>query len=349
MFAEVSAPITKQLELQAALRYERYQVSGGATSPKLGLRYVPTRELLLRASVGAGFRAPSLSDLYRPVTQGTSATLVDPVCLASDPNNTVTDCSDIWTTLNYSNAKLKPEKSRQFSLGVVFEPVRDLSVSVDYWNIQKSDLISTLGVDVILGNLDKYGNLVNRDSDDVIDSIDLVKQNRGKQKISGLDINLALNRIASPVGTLGLRLNGTLTLQSKQQTGDGDPYVSNLGRFINDGVVQRWRHSLAVDWEQGPFGATLSNSHLSGYKDQFIIGKADTQRARLFAVEPERPLGGDARAEAARQRQQPVRQGAAVLAAGLVLPVGLRPELHRPARPQRAVQPELHLPVNPRA
>ena len=275
LFGEVSAPISKQLELTGALRYERYQVSGGAFSPKLGLRYTPSRALLLRASLGAGFRAPSMSDLYRPLTEGSSATLVDPACLAADPDNTVTDCSDIWITNNYSNSKLKPEKSRQFSLGMVFEPVRDLSVSVDYWNVQKSDLISTLGVDVILGNLAKYGNLVNRDSDGVIDSIDLVKQNRGKQKISGLDINLALNRIASPVGTLGLRLNGTLTLQSKQQTGDGDPYVSNLGRFINDGVVQRWRHSLAVDWEQGPFGATLSNSHLSGYKDQFIIGKPD--------------------------------------------------------------------------
>jgi len=274
-FGELVAPVTKELELQAALRYERYQVSGGALSPKLGVRYVPARELLLRASVGKGFRAPSMSDLYRPVTEGTAATLVDPVCLAADPENTPTDCSDTWKTLNYSNAKLKPEKSRQFSAGAVFEPRRGVSLNVDYWNIEKTNLISTLGVDVILDNLAKYGSVVHRDDDGDIDWIDLIKENRGKQKISGLDLGVSLTGLKTALGEFGLRLNGTLTLKSKQQTGDGDPFVSNLGRFINDGVVQRWRHTVSVDWEQGPFSATVSNSFLSGYDDQHVIGKAD--------------------------------------------------------------------------
>lgn len=290
VFGEISAPVTKQLELQAAMRYEHYQVSGGALSPKIGLKYVPSPELLLRASIGRGFRAPNLSDLYRPVTTGNGALLVDPVCMAQDPSNTVTDCSDIWTTLNYSNPKLKPEKSRQFSLGAVFEPQRGVSFNLDYWNIQKSNLISTLGVDVILSDLNKYGSLVHRNwdqnlppycasdfdpEDSTICAIDLIKANRGKQKISGLDLGIALSQIKTGIGQFGLRLNGTLTLQSKQQTGDGDPYVSNLGRFINDGVVQRWRHTLSVDWELGRFSATLSNSYLSSYKDQQVVGKVD--------------------------------------------------------------------------
>ena len=275
VFAELSAPITKQLELQAAVRYERYQVTGSATSPKLGLKYVPMKALLLRASVGAGFRAPSLSDLYRPVNQGTAATLVDPVCLAADPSNTVTDCSDTWKTLTFSNAKLKPERSRQFSLGAVLEPQRGLTVNVDYWNIKKTDLISTIGVDSILANLDKYGSLVVRDEDGNIDHIDLVKENRGGQKVTGLDLGIALSDIKSGFGTFGLRLNGTLTLSSKQQTGNDDPYISNPGHFINDGVVQRGRHTVSADWELGSFGATLSNSYLAGYTDQTVIGKVD--------------------------------------------------------------------------
>ncbi|MBT9491777.1 MAG: TonB-dependent receptor [Paucibacter sp.] len=274
-FAEVSAPITKELELQAALRYERYQVSGNASSPKLGLKYVPMKELLLRASAGAGFRAPSLSDLYRPVTQGSSATLVDPVCMAADPDNTVTDCSDLWTTLNYSNAKLKPEKSKQFSLGALLEARPGMTFSLDYWNIEKRDLISALGVDSILANLDKYGSLVSRDEDGVIDHIDLIKENRGKQKISGVDLGVTLSDLKSGFGTWGLRLNGTWTLNSEQQTGDGDPFYSNLGHFVNDGVVQRWRHTASLDWSQGAWGATLTNSYLSGYTDQSIVGKVD--------------------------------------------------------------------------
>ena len=275
LFGEVSAPLTRQLEVTGAMRYEKYQVSGGALSPKLGLKFVPMSELLVRASVGKGFRAPSMTDLYRPVTEGSSATLVDPVCMQLDPTATPTDCSDIWTTLNYSNPKLKPEKSRQFSLGGVFEPSRGMSFSVDYWNIQKSDVISTLGVDVILANLGKYGSLVHRDEDQVIEAIDLIKQNRGKQKISGIDLGVAFKKIKSPIGELGVSINGTLTLQSKLQAGDGDPFVSNLGRFVNDGVVQRWRHTLALDWSQGAYSASLSNNYLSGYGDQIIVGKPD--------------------------------------------------------------------------
>ncbi|MFG6439255.1 TonB-dependent receptor [Roseateles sp. LKC17W] len=290
-FAEISAPVTKQLELQAALRYERYQVSGGAASPKLGLKYVPSPELLLRASVGKGFRAPSLTDLYRPLKQGKSATVTDPLCLADDPDNTVTDCADLWTTLHYSNPKLKPEKSNQFSAGVVFEPSRGVTLNADYWYIQKSNLISTLGVDVILSNPTKYGALVHRyydttnlpadcvedyDPDDYgICAIDLVKENRGKQRISGLDLGVSLSGLKTGFGEFGLKLNGTLTLKSQQQTGDGDPFISNLGRFVNDGVVQRWRHTVSVDWAHGPFSATVSNNFLSGYDDHHIIGKPD--------------------------------------------------------------------------
>lgn len=275
VFAEISAPLTKQLELQAAMRYEHYTVSGGAFSPKLGLRYQPSSMLLLRASAGRGFRAPSLSDLYRPVSTGTAATLVDPVCMGLDPENTVTDCSDTWTTYNYSYDKLKPEKSRQFSLGAVFEPHRGMTLNLDYWNIEKSNLISTLGVDVILSDVTKYSGLVIRDEDQAIDHIDLIKRNRGKQRISGLDVGVSVSPMRTALGSLGLRLNGTLTLRSQQQTGDGDPFVSNLGRFLNDGVVQRWRHTVSVDWEQGPFSATLSNSYLSGYRDQEVVGKAN--------------------------------------------------------------------------
>ena len=294
VFGEISAPVTKQLELQAAMRYERYQVSGGALSPKVGLKYVPMPELLLRASLGRGFRAPSMSDLYRPLTTGSAAVVVDPVCLQQDASNTVTDCSEGWGTYNYSNAKLKPEKSRQFSLGAVFEPSRGVNLNLDYWNIQKSNLISTLGVDVILADLNKYGSLVHRywdpqlpadcqadyDPDDYgICGIDLIKENRGKQKISGLDLGASLSGLKTRFGEFGLRLNGTLTLKSERQTGNGDPFISDLGRFVNDSAVQRWRHTVSADWAMGAYSLTLSNSYLSGYTDQHIVGKDDRKVA----------------------------------------------------------------------
>jgi iron complex outermembrane receptor protein len=55
---------------------------------------------------------------------------------------------------------------------------------------------------------------------------------------------------------------------SKIQNEPGDAYVSNLGRFVTDGVVQRWRHTITLDWDSGPFAASLSNTFSSGYHDQ---------------------------------------------------------------------------------
>jgi hypothetical protein len=113
---------------------------------------------------------------------------------------------------------------------------------------------------VILGNLDKYGNLVYRYSttpgpgpfggdfietcgdfldpdDDEICFIALRKENRGRQKASGINTTLEVHDVKTAYGTFGARLSGTLALVSKQQTGNDDPYVSNLGKFVTDGVV----------------------------------------------------------------------------------------------------------------
>lgn len=278
VFAELDAPVTKQLDLSLAARYEYYQATGGATSPKVGLKYMATPDLLFRASAGTGFRAPTMSDLYRPVTENESATLADPVCMAENDND-LSYCAWNWTTRSFSNPKLKPERSRQFSLGAVMAPTRNTNVSLDYWNIQKKDLISNIGADVILNNLDKYENLVHRygENEGLCDYdpgsidicyIELRKENRGRQLMSGLDLGLSVSDIQTGMGTFAARLNGTWTLKSKQQTANDTPYYSNLGQFVNDGVVQRWRHTLSVDWTVGEVTTTLTNAYLSAYEDQ---------------------------------------------------------------------------------
>jgi iron complex outermembrane receptor protein len=276
----MNAPVTKELELQLAVRHDEYDVVGASTNPKVGLRYVPYKQLLFRGSAGTGFRAPSLNDLYRPVKTGATATLPDPVCMAENGND-LGYCADNFETRSYANSKLKPERSKQFSLGVVYEPRPQLSVSLDYWNIEKRDLISSIGDDVILGNLSKYGSLVHRynqdqglagcpydPTDSSICFIELQKENRGRQRVSGLDMTMEMKPVRTSVGQFGARLLGTLALTSEKQTGFGDDFVSNLGKFVTNGVVQRWRHRLTLDWASGPVSAALTNSFYSGYTDQ---------------------------------------------------------------------------------
>jgi iron complex outermembrane receptor protein len=81
-------------------------------------------------------------------------------------------------------------------------------------------------------------------------------------------LSVELRNLRTAVGTFGAKLTGTWVLSSKRQTGDGDPYISNLGRFVTDGVVQRWRHKLSIDWEKGPYAVNVGNSYFAGYEDQ---------------------------------------------------------------------------------
>jgi iron complex outermembrane receptor protein len=267
LYGEVLLPFAKQWEAQLSARYDHYQEVGGAASPKIGLSYRPSNALLLRASAGRGFRAPTMNELHRPTVYSSTATLPDPVYCATVENN-YADCADNWDTRRYSNTELKPEKSRQFSLGAVFAAGRHVSASLDYWNIKRTDLISEIGDDIILGNLAKYGSLVYRDEDGLIDYIELRKENRGAQLARGLDLAVTVRGVDTAFGRFGGRLNGTYVLSSKIQNAPGDAFVSNLNRFVTDGVVQRWRHTVSFDWDRGPFSTSLQNTWSSGYEDQ---------------------------------------------------------------------------------
>ena len=59
-----------------------------------------------------------------------------------------------------------------------------------------------------------------------------------------------------------------LVLKHDRQFDPQEPYRTNLGVFLNDPVIQKWRHRLSFGWDSGPFGLTLVNQHSAGYTDQ---------------------------------------------------------------------------------
>lgn len=267
-YVELVAPFTKELEAQFALRYDNYSDVGSTTNPKVSLRWQPTQTLLLRGSAGTGFRAPSLSDLYRPTTYGSASSfLTDPQCVTQQ--GSIDLCTDQWPVERVSNPDLKPEESRQFSLGGVLAVGKSLSFSLDYWNITKTQVVSTLGEQIIVDNPDKYnGTYIQRDRDGFITNILLKKENQGELKTSGFDISADWKGEATAYGRFSANLSGTLVLEYDRQFGPQEPFRSNLGVFLNDQVIQKWRHRLTFGWDQGPFNLTLANQYSSGYTDQ---------------------------------------------------------------------------------
>ena len=278
-YAELSAPFTKQWEGQFAVRHDSYDGVFDAatnktspqlstTNPKIGVSFRPDNTLLARASYGTGFRAPSISEMFRPLRAGITASFVrDPV--SGEVGQLNIDRA--------SNPDLKPETSKQFSLGLVFEPSRSWDGSVDFWSIQKSDIISEIGEETIFSNPVYYNDpkIVVRFSDGFVNYINVKKENRGQLNTSGIDLALRWRGENTDIGRFGVSMAGTLITKYEFSTDPRSPLVDGLGRFRDDKAVQKWRHKLNLDWDLGALGLTLSNTYLSGYRDQNVEGLAE--------------------------------------------------------------------------
>jgi len=141
-FLEFNAALLEGLEADAAVRYDNYQGIGSTGNPKASLRWQPYSWLLLRASAGTGFRAPSLTDLYAAQARSvTSNGTRDPIrCPTFDLSNA--SCSFQFTTITGGNPHLTPEKSRTFTLGTILEPIRNLTLDLDsFWIFLKNQIV----------------------------------------------------------------------------------------------------------------------------------------------------------------------------------------------------------------
>jgi iron complex outermembrane recepter protein len=282
LFGELSLPVIKGVEVNAAVRYDKYSGTGNSTVPKIGLRWQPSNQVLVRASFGQGFRAPALADLYAPQTQGvTQAGVNDP--LRCPTTNSSNDCATQFTTIEGGNPNLKPEKSDNITFGVVFEPTRNSSIAVDVFDIKLKDVIQGgIDVPVILGDLGRFGYLVTRGPNDPaipggygpITSISQTYLNLSTLKVRGIDLDGKMRFDAGGVGKFTLRANGTYFVKFDNQDIDGN-FIGALDKAgtVNGGVIPRWKHYIALDWSRGPWNATLAQSFQKSYYD--IAGSFD--------------------------------------------------------------------------
>jgi iron complex outermembrane recepter protein len=145
-YAEVDAPVFKQLDIDAAVRYDHYNLSGGRASPKIGFKFTPLPELALRGTASQGFRAPGPGENGRSGQSFVAGSTADPIlCKTSGtitaPGNFVGQCSVAVPQLQLSNPHLKPETSTAFTLGVIVEPNKDFSATLDLYSIKINNQI----------------------------------------------------------------------------------------------------------------------------------------------------------------------------------------------------------------
>jgi len=279
-FAELLVPITKQLELTMAVRHDDYTGFGGTTNPKVSLRYAPLDQLVLRASASRGFRVPSFNQLFNGITISTYSgkDLVDPAkCAGLKVDPTKPGCEaitpDIFTG---GKPELGPEKSRQWTAGIVWSPARDITASADWWQIRKEGTIQFLALSDIVNNAALFPANFLRDASGNLLGIDDRWVNAGESITKGVDLSV---RGAARVGDgmLGVSLEGTYLLDKRSRLIASAPMgASEIGVFTRSGDLGlRWKHALTFTYSEGPWVAMLQQLWRNGYKDAVLPGVAN--------------------------------------------------------------------------
>ncbi|MCV2885347.1 TonB-dependent receptor [Aestuariibacter sp. AA17] len=128
--------LTDSFMVGAALRYEDFSDFGNTTKGKLSARWQMTDTLALRGAFSTGFKAPTIGQAtVRNVTTAFAdgGRLVDRATLP--PTNPI--------AIQKGATQLQPEESTSYSIGLVAEFDNGLFVTVDYFNIELEDRIST--------------------------------------------------------------------------------------------------------------------------------------------------------------------------------------------------------------
>ncbi|MCE2722818.1 MAG: TonB-dependent receptor plug domain-containing protein [Burkholderiales bacterium] len=177
-FAELRLPVAKTLEVQTALRFEKYSDFGNSTTGKLGFKWdaVPGG-VALRGTAATGFRAPSISQIgdsfllsfnnsqERRVFDSlrcNSSNPAAPVSRADPPvarDCNVTNFTAVpagtatpgnLPTIIAANRNLKPEKSNSYTFGTILQPFKNVDLAIDFWRFIRNDEVRVQrGIDII--------------------------------------------------------------------------------------------------------------------------------------------------------------------------------------------------------
>ena len=278
-YAEVVAPVLKTLEVEGAVRYDHYNLSGGKASPKFGFKWTPSKEFALRGTWARGFRAPG------PAENGTAGqtyftgSIDDPVLCPNGPEAIgafPSECAIGPGTVQHTTPTLKPETSKSYTLGIILEPARDLSASLDFYQIEIDNQIVTASPDAVIRgtNFTPIPQVIDADGNTrlVVPPVAPIAfqtagyVNANTTKVAGLDLDVQARAHFGEYGDLksdfmisyGLKYDMTVDGVTYHLAGTHGPLV--IG---GDTGNPRTRIKWANTWSQGPIEATLTANYMS--------------------------------------------------------------------------------------
>lgn len=304
LYGEFIAPVLKELELTAAVRYDHYSDvrnsfnfsdDGSLLAPahqgnsassgtyKVSMRFQPMKELLLRASAGSGFRVAGLSSIASPLAEfGVTGTPY--ACPVAPGDPLYAGCegrpsAQQWKINQGGNpfvgeGGLKPEKSKQWSLGFRVEPTDNFSAGLDLWSVKIRDAITTVNEQAAFGDFARYRGLFSVTTEtatgDPILTLNQVPVNAASRVSQGVDWDFTL-RNKFGFGALTTQFTGTYMIKQYVDFGLGAGKQTSLNQFgpeATQSMASRVLARLTTSLQTGSFTNTLTWAYRPGYTDQ---------------------------------------------------------------------------------
>ncbi|HAV64652.1 MAG TPA: hypothetical protein DCY13_20080 [Verrucomicrobiales bacterium] len=306
--ADQGIPFAHSLSVSGAFRYEEYSdltsENQPGAKPKATIRWQPLDDgsLTFRGSYGESFRAPTFAQLY---FDGDSFPEV------RNPYNGVFNqiqtkilgavpAAEQFPTLVQP---LKPEESRNFTAGAVWEVpwVNGLSISLDWFRIESENTIGGSAQSIIDQNA-RTGGPSNRlpgggagvnptpgdfagliTFDPLADEYINVLQpylNLAAANQEGFDLALNYELPTENWGTFNFLWSGSYYILFEQQVGEGAPFTDYLGDFSSDdfgfGSLPRLRFYSSVFWNYRGVDLGVAVRYTDGYNDDPLATPSST-------------------------------------------------------------------------
>ena len=253
-YGEVWLPVSENLEITGALRYEDYGEGVGDTlDPKVTLLYRATDGVSIRGSYSTSFRAPSPFQTLGVQTNFTN--IVD-----HDGSTTFAG----RRTLGDPN--LRPETSSAFNAGISWRSTGNWALNADYWRYSFEDVLRKENAQAIV-NADPFDTRIERTSAGTIAIVNVAFINADRIETSGVDLS-ANATLDTRGGSIDAWAEATWLLEyDVTNAGVAVDALGKLNRANVGAPNQRFRTVAGASWSRSAVRITGLLRHVGGYED----------------------------------------------------------------------------------
>jgi len=312
LYGELVYKVHEMVDFTVASRYSDYSTFGSTTNSKFGVLVQPTADLKVRATFAEGFRAPSIGALYSG-NSDSYPDLQDPCdvnaanftgnadgtqvgqCLADGvPAGFTQPNTQIRITVG-GNPNVMPEESESFNVGLVWQPsgVQGLNMFADYYDIEITNLISSIGAQLLLngcytGSNPGYCGAIDRLSTGFVDDLRDTTNNVGTLVTSGVEVGGSYG-FATAYGDFVLSVDARSLDTYDRTLANGDVqmaagYVLGSSR---DNLVD-FKMNTSLSWTMGDMFASATLQHFGEGKG--VANNPPTMTASGLVTEDERTI-----------------------------------------------------------